>query len=172
MELDKDEPDSFADILKWTDTGKIVPLAGLTPEDGEPLILQLLHTYLLARKLCLEELENQIMDAMRDWHLRWPARPQELQILEDGAYLDCCMSNYLVQQLSYDILQHHSLQADKSVQTFLMAGRRGRPVVSFWRRSTLQTKRTPTTQPSRSDATGTVTSGFDHATKTAERRGG
>ena len=63
--LPEDEPGLFEDILEWIYNSRVKKLTV-----SISAMKRAIRLYVLADKLCMENLVNQIMDAVKDWHVR------------------------------------------------------------------------------------------------------
>jgi BTB/POZ domain len=115
IELPVDLPAAFEEVLKWVYTGSITsPLK--EPDGGDYLIVHnLVHTYILADKLCMESLCNEVVDTIKAWHKNSITNPVFLSHFQDGVLSDSELKKFLVHQLAHDIFAYADVQDEEEV---------------------------------------------------------
>jgi hypothetical protein len=118
VELPVDLPAAFEEVLKWVYSGEVtLPLE--LPEDEQQItaVLNLVHTYILADKLCMESLCHEIVDTFKAWHQKKVITPIFLSPFQDGILFDSGFRTFLIRQLAHD-MHTHGLAEDPLVKFF------------------------------------------------------
>jgi BTB/POZ domain len=120
VELPVDLPAAFEEVLKWVYSGNVTSPFALPASEGETIVQNLVHTYILADKLCMESLCNQIVDTVKAWHEEFHLMPTILVPFRGGVLSDSGLRTFLIRQLALDICAHEP--ADDLLAEFFEQG--------------------------------------------------
>lgn len=117
IRLPEDDPLAFAEVAYWAYHGKFEQDVGSTAQDyykkpTDTAMSQVyeqtairLKTYLLAKKMVYEELQNSSVDSLRAAYKLVMPGSQSLAFIHDNFEPDDCFRSYVVRLLAYNIHQ-------------------------------------------------------------------
>ena len=127
--LPDDDLEAFAQVLKWAYPSTVTTPAITDNDPAQSLtaVNLLLNTYMLADKLCMEDLQNKLLDAICDWHTVRRTSVVFINRLIDRGPPDCRLKDVLIQQSAFDLRKegrgpHREIFDLGPVQSFLRSG--------------------------------------------------
>jgi hypothetical protein len=117
--LNDESPDTFDEVLRWIYSG-IVP----EPQDNGDF-MSLINTYILADRLCIEELKNSIVTESCHYSSKHLATINGITTLAEKGLADCKLRSFLLWQLSHDMVEsgcRHLLKEDPELKKYIVAG--------------------------------------------------
>ena len=116
----KDEsPDAFDEVLRWIYSG-MVP----KPKDDKDF-MPLINAYILADRLCIEELKNSIVTELYHFSSEYITSPSGIMTLAEKGLADCRLRSFLLWQLSHDIVElgcQYVLEMVPKLREYIAAG--------------------------------------------------
>jgi BTB/POZ domain len=116
----KDEsPDAFDEVLRWIYSG-MVP----KPKDDKDF-MPLINAYILADRLCIEELKNSIVTELCHFSSKNFATPSGIMTLAEKGLAGCKLRSFLLWKLSQDVVQlgyRHMLKRFPELKEYIAAG--------------------------------------------------
>jgi hypothetical protein len=112
-------PDVFDEVLRWIYSG-IVP----RPQ-GKKSFMSLINAYILADRLCMEELKNSIVTKLCHYSSEHLTTTNGIMTLAEKGLADCKLRSFLLWQLSHDMVKsgcRHMLKEDPELRKYIVAG--------------------------------------------------
>lgn len=94
--LTEESPEAFDEVLRWVYQSRVSD-----PQNGETNDMALIHAYILADKLCMEELKNSIVTMLwRYYDSNYMTTTGGLTLLEENGLPTCKLRSLLLWELS------------------------------------------------------------------------
>lgn len=131
--LKEESPEAFGEVLRWMYRGRLP-----NPQNEETTDMSLINVYILADKLCMEELKNSIITMLCHFYVdAFMTTTSGLTLLAEKGLDTCELRSFLLWQLSRDMAELGYavvLQHAPDLKEFVDAG--GEDVVQLFEETT------------------------------------